>query len=66
MATYTKQTSVPLWHYQCPECGVGDEEAGHLHPTEALYCEICLEDQRPVRLRRWPAEDGSASGTLPG
>ena len=62
MDTYTKQTAVPLWHYQCPECGIGDQETGHLHPADALYCEVCLEDQRQVRLKRWASE----SGALPG
>ena len=64
MATYTKQTAVPLWHYTCPECGVGDGDAGHLHPDEVLYCEVCLEDERrQVKLRRWPNE---TSGALTG
>ena len=52
----TRQTAVPLWHYQCPECGFGDEETGFHAVTEAIYCEVCLEDARSVRLKRWPAE----------
>ena len=62
MATFTKQTAVPLWHYHCPECGFSDGELGSLAPTEALYCEVCLEDKQHSRLKRWPAE----SGALPG
>ncbi len=63
MDTYTKQTAVPLWHYQCPECGIGDQEAGHLHPVDALYCEVCLEDRRQVRLKRWTSESGALPGS---
>ena len=29
MSTTTRQTNVPLWHFQCPECGMGDGEMGH-------------------------------------
>ena len=52
----TKQTVVHLWHYHCPDCGVGDQETGHLYPKDVLYCEVCLEEDRPVRLRRWPQD----------
>ena len=49
---------MPLWHYHCPECGFGDKEIGHLAVTDALYCEVCLEDKQHVRLKRWhTAED---------
>ncbi len=57
MSTTTKQTVVPLWHYHCPECGFGDKEVGHLAVTDALYCEVCLEDQQRVQLKRWQAAD---------
>lgn len=57
MSTTTKQTVVPLWHYHCPECGFSDKEVGHLAVTDALYCEVCLEDQQRVRLKRWQAVD---------
>lgn len=54
MATLvTKQTSVPLWRYRCPTCGVGDTETGHLAADHAIYCEVCLEDGSYVRLARW-------------
>ena len=53
MDTVTRQVSVPLWRYQCPACGVSDQDTGHLHPDHALYCEVCLEDKQHVRLRRW-------------
>ena len=64
MSTTTKQTAVLLWHYQCPECGIGDGETGYHAQTHALYCEVCLEDDRHVRLRRWPVDHDS--GALPG
>ncbi len=57
MDTITRQTNVPLWRYQCPQCGVGDQDTGHLAADHAIYCEVCLEDREPVRLRRWLAED---------
>ncbi len=52
----TRQTAVPLWHYQCPECGFGDGDTGYHAATDAIYCEICLEDARHVRLKRWQAD----------
>ena len=57
MPTTTKQVAVALWHYHCPECGIGDAELGHLAVTDVLYCEVCLEDSRHVRLRRWQAPE---------
>ena len=60
MAQTTKQTAVPLWRYQCPECGFGDSEMGHMAADHALYCEVCLEDKQPVRLRRWLEEPASS------
>ncbi len=60
MSTTTKQTLVPLWHYHCPECGFGDKEIGHLAVTDALYCEVCLEDKQHVRLKRWQAAEDPA------
>ena len=53
----TRQTSAPLWHYQCPECGFGDEDTGYHAAVDVIYCEICLEDTRHVRLKRWPTDD---------
>lgn len=50
----TKQTSVPLWRYHCPQCGMGDNESGHLAADHAIYCEVCVEDGSYVRLARWP------------
>ena len=64
MSTTTKQTNIALWHYNCPECGIGDAETGYHAQTHAIYCEVCLEDGQHVKLRRWSVDD--QSGALPG
>ncbi len=56
MKVTTKQTDIPLWHYICPECGFGNAETGYHAASHMIYCEICLEDNRQVTLKRWPAE----------
>jgi hypothetical protein len=63
MSITTRQTVVALWHYQCPACGFGDTETGHHATAEVIYCEVCLEEQQYVRLKRWTADD---SGAAPG
>jgi hypothetical protein len=46
------------WHFQCPECGMGDFELGHLAEDQQFFCEICLaEESRLILLERWPAEE---------
>ena len=64
-----KQTNIPLWHYTCPECGFGNQELGYHAATHMIYCEVCLEDSRHVKLKRWqadqdsgPAPDGGLAG----
>ncbi len=48
----------PYWHFQCPECGLGDHEVGHLIAPDDLYCVVCLEEEgRLVRLERWEETD---------
>ena len=43
-----------FWHFHCPECGVGDNELGHLLAAQEIFCIVCLEEGgRQVRLRRW-------------
>ncbi len=59
MSTTTRQTNVPLWHFQCPDCGMGDGEMGHHAQTHVIYCEVCLEEDKHVRLKRWPVDDVS-------
>ena len=47
-----------FWHFQCPECGIGDQEIGALAKSQDIYCEGCLnEEERHVSLRRWPTEE---------
>ncbi len=42
------------WHFQCPECGIGDFELGYLAGDQDLHCDVCLEEQgRLVSLHRW-------------
>ena len=48
---------VARWHFQCPECGMGDEEIGRLAEADEIYCEVCItEAELYVRLHRWCAE----------
>jgi hypothetical protein len=42
------------WHFQCPHCGFGHAEVGHLVDPDEIYCVICLEEETLlVRLHRW-------------
>ena len=52
----TKVTT-SLWHYHCPECGISDGETGHHASVDLIWCEVCLEEKRHVRLKRWPVEE---------
>jgi hypothetical protein len=54
---------VSLWHYHRPECDFGDGEIGHHAALDLIWCEVCLEEKRYVRLKRWPVEE--KSGPLP-
>jgi len=46
--------SQAFWHINCPECGVGDAEHGHLLAAHEIHCIICMEEEgREVRLHRW-------------
>jgi len=61
MALVSRQTVVSLWHYHCPQCGIGSAETGSFAVRDAIYCEVCIEDGQPVRLIRWPVEEGAAT-----
>jgi len=61
----TTSTIVTHWYFHCPECGFGDGEFGHHATTDMIWCEICLEDQRHVQLKRWPVEDQAEEGSGP-
>ncbi len=59
-------TLVYLWHFTCPECGFGDQEFGRLAEVHDVHCEVCiLELDRPVRLRRWPADEAAHAAAEP-
>ena len=60
----TKQTNILLWHYVCPDCGISDGDTGYHGQTHMIYCEVCLEEDRHVKLKRWPAD--ADLGALPG
>jgi hypothetical protein len=41
-------------HFQCPDCGFGDYEVGHLVTEANTYCVVCLEEEgRWVRVYSW-------------
>ncbi len=52
-------TRLRVWHFQCPACGFGDQELGHLLGDDEIHCEICIsaEDRLIVRVRRWHSEE---------
>ena len=40
--------------FQCPECGLGDHEVGHMVSEGEIYCIVCLEEQgRQIRVECW-------------
>jgi hypothetical protein len=50
------------WHFQCPECRMGDFELGRLAADQEFLCEVCLEEGRgEVRLERWSADDPTSA-----
>ena len=34
-----------MMRFQCPECGMGDYEVGHLVAEPVEYCDDCLNEQ---------------------
>ena len=43
-----------LIRFQCPECGMGDQEVSHLVDETEVYCVVCWEEQgRQIRVQRW-------------
>ena len=50
-----------MFRFQCPECGFGDCEVGHLTPEATIHCVVCLEEEgRLVRLHCWEEEEDQA------
>jgi hypothetical protein len=44
----------PESRFQCPRCGLGDFEVGHLVRPDEPFCLVCQEeDDEVVRLERW-------------
>ena len=47
-----------ILHFQCPECGFGHREVGHLMDEGEIYCVVCVEEQRRyIRVRCWEEPD---------
>ena len=47
-----------ILRFQCPECGFGDREVGHLMDEGEIHCVVCLEEQgRYIRVRCWEEPD---------
>jgi hypothetical protein len=45
---------VPMMRFQCPECGMGHHEVGHLVAEPVEYCVVCLDEHsRLIRLECW-------------
>jgi hypothetical protein len=57
MSQFAKKGVVAFWHFECPECGFSDAEfGGPASSADSIHCEVCLEDGRTVRLKRWSVE----------
>jgi len=56
MATIARSDIIRAWHFECPECGMTDAELGQAD-SHVLLCEVCLEDNNYVRLKRWPVDE---------
>ena len=51
--------------FQCPDCGFGDYEIGHLTDEDEIYCVVCLEQEHQlIRLQRWEEEGEGAYARL--
>jgi hypothetical protein len=57
-----RKPALTLWHFECSKCGFTDAEVGQPADADTIHCEICMEEGRQVRLKRWPVDD---SGTFP-
>jgi hypothetical protein len=54
-----------LIRFQCPYCGFGDYEVGHLMDEGQNYCLVCLEQEdQLIRLQRWEEEGEGAYARL--
>jgi hypothetical protein len=56
----TRESWMAQIRFQCPECGFGDHEAGHLVAAADIYCVVCLEEQgRQIRVECWEEGEGT-------
>ena len=55
-----------IFRFQCPECGFGDYEVGHLVADDELFCVVCLEeDGREVVVHCWQESEPTPSAAIP-
>ena len=46
--------------FQCPNCGLGDGELGHLMDEDDVDCIVCLEELgRQIRVECWGEGEGA-------
>jgi hypothetical protein len=44
--------------FQCPECGFGHHEIGHLVVETEIHCLVCYDEEgRLVRVHCWEEDD---------
>ncbi len=50
-----------MFRFQCPECGFGDHEVGHLVVETQVFCVVCLEEEgRLISIHCWEDEPDQA------
>jgi hypothetical protein len=47
-----------MFRFQCPECGFGHHEVGHMVAETEVYCVVCLEEEgRLVSIHCWREDE---------
>ena len=47
-----------MFRFQCPECGFGHHEVGHMVAETEVYCVVCLEEEvRLVSIHCWHEDE---------
>jgi hypothetical protein len=47
-----------MFCFQCPECGFGHHELGHLVAETEVYCVVCLEEEgRLISIHCWQEDE---------
>jgi hypothetical protein len=55
-----------IMRFQCPECGMGDYEVGHLVAEPLEHCVVCLDEHgRLIRLACWEEPSQARLRDLP-